>query len=99
MSCVNPADFGEYYTENMHALGLPTPSGAFVSSKLAVAEATHIVGALSVLGRGATMSELVLATFVGEKLLAVSALGAAGYVGASIGSAAVASGRVLGCGS
>lgn len=99
MSCINPADFGEYYAENMHALGLNTPKGMYENFQLALGNASLMLGAISTAGKGATMTELALATFKAEKVAVSLGLGAAGYVGASIGSMAVASGRVLGCGS
>lgn len=99
MSCTKPSEFGKYFTENMNALGLPTPSGLYGTYQAAIANTVPIVAALETLGAGATIKELVIAATLREKLLVLGAFGAAGYIGASIGSIAVASGRVLGCGS
>jgi len=83
----------------MDGLGLPTPAGLYESFQAALSNTGVILGAISTSGKGATLTELALGTFATEKIIVLSGIGAAGYVGASIGSMAVASGRVLGCGS
>jgi hypothetical protein len=96
--CYSSGDFKKYFTENMNALGAPVPTTLFDSYQTAVGTATLLVGALSTLGEGATMAELVGATIGLEKLLVAGAFGAAAYTGMVIGSIAVASGRSLSCG-
>jgi hypothetical protein len=96
--CYNSGDFKKYFNENMQALGLPVPSNLFDSYNSAVAHAAVMVEALRTLGKGATIGELVGATTGLEKLKVAAAFGASAYVGAVIGSIAVASGRSLGCG-
>ena len=97
--CYKSGDFKKYFNENMKALGAPVPTTLFDSYQTAVGTATLLVGALSTLGKGATMAELVGATVGLEKLLVAGAFGAAAYTGMVIGSIAVASGRSLSCGS
>jgi len=97
--CYNSGDFKKYFNENMQDLGLPAPSTLFDTYQTAIGTALLLGETLSKLGKGATMGELVGATFGLEKLKIAAALGAAGYTGAVIGSIAVASGRSLGCGS
>ncbi|MCP4493811.1 MAG: hypothetical protein GY820_41895 [Gammaproteobacteria bacterium] len=97
--CYNPGDFKKYFTENMNALGAPVPSGLFDSYQKAIGTAATLVGTLHLLGKGATMGELIGATIGLEKLAVAAAFGAAGYTGIVIGSIAVASGRSLNCGS
>jgi len=58
-----------------------------------------LVGALHTVGKGATVAELNGATIALEKLLVAGGFGATFYVGAIIGSIAVASGRSISCGS
>ena len=96
--CYKSGDFKKYFNENMRELGLPFPSTFFDSYNSAVAHAIVMVEALKTLGKGATVGELIGATTGLEKLKVVAALGAAYYVGAVIGSIAIASGRSLGCG-
>ncbi|WDE10017.1 hypothetical protein [Thalassomonas haliotis] len=97
--CYTSGDFNKYFNENMQALGLPFPSTFFDSYNAAIAHAMIMVETLKTLGNGATVAELIGATTGLEKLKVAATLGAASYVGAIIGSIAVASGRSLGCGS
>ena len=96
--CYNSGDFQKYFNENMEDLGLPVPSSLFDTYQTAVATAATLVGTLATLGKGATMGELIGATVGLEKLAVAASFGASAYVGAVIGSIAVASGRSLGCG-
>ncbi len=96
--CYKTGDFKKYFTENMNELGLTVPSGLFDTSQKATETAILTLGTLKLLGKGATMAEVASATFALEKLAVLAALSAAGYVGAVIGSIAVATGRSLGCG-
>ncbi len=96
--CYNPGDFKKYFTENMNALGAPVPTGLFDSYQKAIGTAATLVGTLHLLGKGATVGELIGATVGLEKLAVATAFGATFYVGVVIGSIAVASGRSLGCG-
>ena len=57
-----------------------------------------LLTAINQLGKAATMAEIAGATVALEKLAVLGAISAAGYVGAVIGSIAVATGRSLGCG-
>lgn len=58
-----------------------------------------MLAAAKVLGPRATVSELIGATFAGEKVLVVGVMSASAYLGAVVGSIAVAIGRMAGCGS
>ena len=97
-ACTNPGDFKKFFLENMSDLGLGVPTSLFDTYQTAVANAAAMAGALHLLGKGATVAELVFATVAVEKFAVALSFGAAGYTGAVIGSIAVASGRVLGCG-
>jgi len=97
--CYKSGDFSKYFKENMNDLGLSVPSGLFDTAEKATATAILILGTIEKIGSGATMAEIAGATVGLEKLAILSALSAAGYVGAVIGSIAVATGRVAGCGS
>ncbi|MGF1693923.1 hypothetical protein [Photobacterium kagoshimensis] len=96
--CYKSGDFYKYFEENMNALGLSAPKSLFESVEKATATATTILSTLSHLGRTATIGEIIGATASLEKLAVVGAISASAYVGAVIGSIAVASGRSLACG-
>lgn len=96
-SCENQ-DFYGYFRENMEALGLSVPASLFATQEKAVATLSVMLGGLKSLGKGATVAELVGATTNLEKLLVVGTLSASAYVGAAIGSLAVATGRYAACG-
>lgn len=98
LECYKSGDFAKYFNENMKAMKLPVPSTLFDSFTAAVSNAGVMLDALNTLGKGATVAELIKATTGLEKLKVAASLGAAFYVGAVIGSIAVASGRSLGCG-
>ncbi|PCM43753.1 hypothetical protein [Marinobacter sp. ANT_B65] len=97
--CYKSGHFQKYFNENMDALGLPYPTSFFDSYNATVAHLTVMVDAIKTLGKGATVAELIGATTGLERLKIAAAFGASAYVGAVIGSLAVATGRSLGCGS
>ncbi len=99
LGCYNSGDFNKYFTENMNAVGLDVPSGLFASFEKATSTIGMLAGTLATLSKGATVGELVGATVGTEQLMVVGALGATFYVGACVGSLAVASGRSMSCGS
>lgn len=90
--------FFQYFDENMKSMGLVAPKNLFSSSMTTVATAKTILGAIDKLGADATIGEIVGATTGLEALGVVAAVGAVYYLGAIIGSLAVATGRVLGHG-
>jgi hypothetical protein len=92
------SDFYRYFKENMDALGLPAPESLYGTLQAAVANAAVLLGQLDKFGKKVTVRELIVAGTRLEKLAVVGALSAAFYVGAVIGSIAVATGRVLGRG-
>lgn len=97
-TCYKSGDFFRYFKENMNDLGMPVPEGAFATLEDATTKIGAMAAALATLGKGATMAELVGATVGLEKLLVVGALSATAYVGAAVGSLAVATGRAFACG-
>ncbi|MFN3881815.1 MAG: hypothetical protein ACK4L8_10340 [Nitrincola lacisaponensis] len=96
--CYSSGDFKKYFNENMKELGLPVPQTLFDSYSAAIANTGLILEAIRTLGKDATMGEVIKATTGLEKLKVAAAIGASYYVGAVIGSIAIASGRSLGCG-
>jgi len=97
--CESPQDFHGYLKENMNDLGLSAPDQFFDSSGKLVEIASTMAGAIARLGSDATVLEMIRATTGLEKLMVVAALRATYYAGAFIGSAAVAAGRYMSCGS
>jgi hypothetical protein len=96
--CPDAKNLGFYYAENMEALGLPVFVNAHDNAALIYGHVSTIAATLHGLGKGATVAELFGATFLTEKLLAGTAIYASYYVGASVGSLAVAAGRATSCG-
>lgn len=88
-------DFYRYFKENMDGLGLPAPDTLFSSLQTAVANASILLTQIDKFGKAVTVGELLGAGTKLEKLGSVAALSAAFYVGAVIGSIAVATGRTM----
>ena len=96
--CPTQQSWYGYFQENMDALGLPIPASWH-------ATATTVTGTLSTLaaisekfGPRVTVGELVQAGTKTEILLVAAGISASWYLGAAIGSAAVASGNYASCG-
>jgi hypothetical protein len=103
--------FYQYFEENMRAMGLPAPSSLFGSLTTATATIGAMATYVKTYGTTTTVSEMLLtlpgaaagagggavgaAAVASEGLLVMGALSAAFYVGACIGSLAVATGRTL----
>ncbi|PSF13421.1 hypothetical protein C7H09_02075 [Marinobacter fuscus] len=98
MNCYKNGDFQKYFKENMDALGLPSPSTWFEATTTALGAAGTSIGLVEKFGAQAGLRTLIGATFAGEKIVLASGLLFVGYAGAAVGSAAVAAGRSLGCG-
>lgn len=96
--CHHSDDFKTYFNENMKDLGLPVPQTLFDKFNAAVANAGLALDVLGTSGTGATMAEVIKATTGLERLNVAASLGVSFYVGAVIGSLAVASGCSVGCG-
>ena len=79
----------------MEDLGLPAPETLFGTTQAAVANATVILSQIEKFGKTVTVGELIGAGTRLEALGTVAACSAAFYVGAVIGSIAVATGRSL----
>jgi hypothetical protein len=92
------SDFYKYFKENMDSLGLPAPEGLFGTAQAAIANCAIFVAHIDKFGTKITVRELIKAGTRLEKLGVVAAISASFYVGAVIGSIAVAAGRCLGNG-
>lgn len=89
------SDFYRYLKENMDDLGLPAPESLFGTVQSSVANATVILSQIDKFGKTVTVGELIGAGTRLEGLGMIAACSAAFYVGAVIGSIAVATGRSL----
>jgi hypothetical protein len=89
------SNFYKYFKENMDSLSLPAPETLFGSLQAAVANATVILSQIDKFGKSVTISELIGAGTKLERLATIGACSAAFYVGAVIGSIAIATGRSL----
>ena len=92
-------DFFGYFNENMQALHLPAPRSLFGTAKQAKETTAAIAGAIRSFGTKATLAEIVgtipSLSAAGDLLTLGSAISASFYVGACIGSLAVATGRTM----
>ena len=91
-------EFYRYFKENMEALGLPAPESLFGSLQAAIGTSSAILMHIDKFGKNVTIGELIRAGTKLEVLAPMSACTAGFYVGAAIGSIAVATGRCLGRG-
>ena len=91
--------FYAYFRENMEGMGLPAPETLFGTLQAAVANATVILSQVDKFGKAVTLGDLLGAGTRLEGLGVVAGCSAAFYVGAVIGSIAVATGRSLSGGS
>jgi hypothetical protein len=85
--------FYKYFKENMDSLGLPAPENLFGTVGAAVGNAAAILSQIDKFGKGVTIGEIIGAGTRLEGLALVGGCSAAFYVGAVIGSLAVATGR------
>ena len=99
LKCNKLGDFKKYFNQNMAGLNMPAPADFVGNYNTALANAIVIVETMQNLVTAATMGMVVGATTGLEKLKVIALMTASVYMGAVIGSLAVASGRVLGCGS
>jgi hypothetical protein len=92
------SEFYKYFKENMAALNLPAPETLFGNAQTTLGTAIAIITYIDKYGTKVTVGELIGA---GTRLEALSTVGicmATYYLGAVIGSLAVATGRSLGRG-
>lgn len=103
--------FYSYFKENMDALGLPAPASLFGTLTAAVSSIGAMSNYVKTFGTSVTIREMIvalpggaigagggyvgIATALSEVTWAVGGLSAAYYVGACIGSLAVATGKYL----
>lgn len=91
------SDFYSYFCENMQALHLPAPHSLFGSASQAKEVIAGIASAIRSFGTNASMSEIFLTvpklSMAGDAALLYSGVKASYYLGACIGSLAVALGR------
>jgi hypothetical protein len=88
-------EFYKYFKENMDALNLPAPETIFGTAQSAVANATVILSYIEKFGKSVTVFELIKLGTQLEWLAGIGACSVAYYVGAVIGSIAVATGRSI----
>lgn len=98
MACYNDGDFQKYFKENMDGLGFPSPTTWFDVTSDALGVAGGSAEMVRRFGGNTGLRTLAGATFAVEKIGIAAGLLLIGYAGAAIGSAAVATGRSLGCG-
>jgi hypothetical protein len=91
----NEQGWTDYWRENMESLDMPVPPNWYVTQATIQTTIAGILLAAKKFGPRVTLGELVGAGILEEILMYAGAFTAAGYAGAMIGSAAVATGRSL----
>lgn len=81
------------FKQNMDSMGLPAPESIFGTLSSAITGTNAILSQIDKFGKAVTAAELVSAGTRLEQLGVIGACSAAYYVGAVIGSIAVATGR------
>jgi hypothetical protein len=89
------ADFYDHFQKNMEALGLPAPQSLFGSVSAAVGNAAALLNQIDRFGKDVTIGEIIGTGTSLESLGCIAGCAAVFYVGAVIGSLAVASGKSL----
>ena len=93
------SDFYTYFRENMALLGMPAPTSLFATGKQAKETIAALAGAIKAFGGKATLGEIIgtipSLSAVGDLFTLGSAISASFYVGACIGSFAIATQRTL----
>jgi hypothetical protein len=89
------SDFYKYFKENMDALDLPAPENLYGSVTTAQASITGMLVYIDKFGTKVTVLDMIGAGTNLERLATVGAVQGAYYIGAAIGSLAVATGRTL----
>lgn len=90
------SDFYKYFKENMEDLGLVAPPESLYGTQaLAISTISTILACIDKFGTNVTIRELAGAGTKLERLTVLGALGASYYVGAAVGSLAVAAGRTM----
>lgn len=87
-------NFYDYFKANMNAMGLPCPDSLFADLTTALATIKSIQAAITV-GGNVTIAELIGAGTLSEGLAVAGGVAASFYLGACIGSLAVATGYSL----
>lgn len=83
------------FKQNMNAMGLPAPENLYGTLSLAIANANAVLTQIDKFGKSVTVGELIGAGTMLEGIGVISACSAAFYVGAIIGSIAVATGHSI----
>ena len=96
--CPKQQSWTSYWRENMEALGLPTSSTVYGTQTLMAGSISSLVNVSARFGPRVTVWELVKAGSKVDAMAVVFGMSASWYLGAAVGSAAVATGRHLGCG-
>jgi hypothetical protein len=89
------ADFYDYFKENMESLGLIAPVNLFGTQQLTITTISSILVYIEKYGTKVTVREMIGAGTKLDVLATLGTMGACYYVGAVVGSLAVAAGRTM----
>lgn len=96
--CPNQPSWFTYFNNNMDDLGLPVPTSWQGTITSVVGILSHMVAVSEKFGPRVTVREVLAAGTKGEALMVAGGALATWYLGAAVGSAAVATGRYASCG-
>jgi len=97
-ACAAQSTWTSYFNENIDDSGLPVPTGLYSGAVAALGSWRGITAMIERFGSRTTVSELVGAGARADFEVVARSFLAAGYVGALIGNAGVATARHLACG-
>jgi len=89
--------FGQYFNENLMAIGIPPLDNAYTTAAAVYADAAAIESLIAKYGTRVTVYEMVKAGVLGERLLPIGAILVSFAAGYMIGSAMVATVKVAKC--
>lgn len=96
--CANQPGWKAYFDENMNDLGMPPPDSIYSKAVIALGTWKGITAAVERFGPRVTIYELAKAGLRTDFEVMAGGMIASAYVGGVIGSAAVATGRHMACG-
>jgi len=96
--CPKQSSWFSYFSENMDDMGLEVPTSWFGKGAKVTGYIAALVAVAEKFGPRVTVTDVVVAGSKGEQLVVVGAGYASWYLGAAVGSAAVATGRYVACG-
>jgi hypothetical protein len=96
--CPKQPSWFSYFKENMEALGLAVPTSWYGAQTVVTGAISSLVSVHARFGSRVTVGELVKAGTKADAMVVIFGMSASWYLGGAVGSAAVATGRHMACG-